>query len=358
MAQRIERLEDDLDPRCRDVLREIVIQYTDTGEPISSRSLAKCGRFALSPASLRNVMADLEDLGFVYQPHTSAGRVPTDRGYRYFINHLMKSRKLSSHERDVIDEQVSQVSNLDEVMQIASRLIAKMSDQVGIVFMPTLQHLKMRSITLIPVADRRVMVVIVATNGVVVNRVIETPVTYSYDELERIGRYLTGEFSGKTLAAIRDHLSGLLNAERGADDAELRKTITVGIEAVEDVLPFDHDLYVEGAASILNKPEYSDAESLRKTILAFEEKERLIEILSRCLTEDGVQILIGSESRYTQSYNFSLVAYPYGSKSSPAGLVGVIGPTRMEYARIATLVEYLGLALSRKIEESRQELDS
>lgn len=358
MAQRGERHDEELDPRCRDVLREIVIQYTESGEPISSRSLAKCGRFALSPASLRNVMADLEDLGYVYQPHTSAGRVPTDRGYRYFINHLMRSRRLSPHEKEVIDDQVSHVAELDDVMQLASRLIAKLSDQVGIVFMPTLQHLVMRSITLIPVADRRVMVVVVATNGVVVNRIIEVPETLSYDQLEKIGRYLTGEFSGRTLASVRDQLMHLLSEERAEHDSELRRTLVLGVEAVEDVLPLDHELYVEGAASILNKPEFSDASALRKTILAFEEKERLIEILNRCLNEDGVQILIGSESRFTQSYNFSLVAHRYGSGSSPAGLVGVIGPTRMEYARMATLVEYLGLALSRKIEESRQEQDS
>src|SRR6476646_12289382 len=129
---------DDLDSRAREVLREIIMQHVSTGEPISSRSLAKGGRFQLSPASLRNVMADLEDLGYLQQPHTSAGRIPTDRGYRFFIDHLMKSRNLSAHERESIDDQVGQTSEFDEVLQLTSKLLSSMSDQVGMVFMPTL----------------------------------------------------------------------------------------------------------------------------------------------------------------------------------------------------------------------------
>lgn len=345
---------EDLDPRAREVLREIVLQYVSVGEPISSRSLAKGGRFALSPASLRNVMADLEEFGYLYQPHTSAGRVPTDRGYRFFIDNLMKSRRISSHDRDVIDDQVAQVNELDEVMHLASRLLSKLSDQVGVVFTPTFQNLVMKSITFIPVAERRIMCVVVATNGVVVNKVIETPVEFSRDELAFLSRYISDELGGRTLNDVRDHLAALLGDERAAIDAQHRRGLELGVEAVQNVLPSDHELYVEGASSILNKPEFADAGSLRKTMQAFEQRDRLIEILSRCLSEDGLQILIGSESQFTQSYNFSLVATRYGSAQRPTGLVAIIGPTRMEYARVATIVDYFGRALSRKIEESEE----
>src|SRR5438128_11886288 len=131
MTQKVEMHGDELDSRAREVLREIVMEHVATGEAISSRSLARSGRFQLSPASLRNVMADLEDLGYLQQPHTSAGRVPTERGYRFFIDHLMKSRSLSMHEREVIDDQVHRASEFDEVLQLASKLLSKMSDQVG-----------------------------------------------------------------------------------------------------------------------------------------------------------------------------------------------------------------------------------
>jgi heat-inducible transcriptional repressor len=339
----------DLDPRAREVLREIVLQHIDSGEPIGSRTLSKCGKFQLSPASLRNVMADLEELGFLAQPHTSAGRIPTDRGYRFFINHLMQSRSLSTRERTVIDEEVSVASEIDEVLHHASSLLSKLSDQVGLVFMPTLLQFAIRSMDFISVADNRIMCVIVGTNGVVVNKLIETRFLFTRDELEKIGRYISIEFAGQTLDRIRRRLIRMTEEERAQHDAMMQKTISLGIGAVNT--PFEHELYVEGATSILNKPEYADAASLRKTFLALQEKEKLVDLMETCLREEGLQILVGSESDFTQMHNFSIVARRYGSGSAPLGMVGIIGPMRMEYARMAPLVDYLSRALSRKIEE-------
>jgi len=345
----------DLDPRARDVLGEIVMQHIASGEPIGSRTLSKCGKFQLSPASLRNVMADLEELGFLAQPHTSAGRVPTDRGYRFFINHLMKSRALSGREREAIDDEVAGASEIDDVLHHASALLSRLSDQVGLVFMPTLLQFAVRSMDFIAVADNRIMVVIVGSNGVVVNKVIETRFLFTRDELEKIGRYITGEFAGLTLDAIRRRLIRMTAEERARHDAMLQKTISLGIDAVN--APYEHDLYVEGASSILNKPEYADAAALRKTFLALQEKEKLVDLLETCLAAEGLQILIGSESDFTQINNFSIVARRYGSTSAPLGMVGIIGPMRMEYARMAPLVDYLSRALSRKIEEDDKALE-
>jgi len=349
MVLRSETHEDDLDGRSREVLREIVMKYIASGEPISSRFLARSGGFGLSPASLRNVMADLEDLGYVYQPHTSSGRVPTDRGYRFFINHYLKSDSLSHRERTSIDDQVSQVNDLDEVMHLASRLLSELSDQIGVVFMPTIHHLVMRSMNFISVADGKILCVIVGTNGVVVNKIVETGRNFSVDELEKLGRFISGEYGGTELDLVRRSLVSLLEVERASELSQ--KSISLGIEVVEDIMPYEHELYVEGATSILNKPEFADARTVRKTFLALQEKETLVEILNRCLTEEGLQIFVGSESAFTHSHNFSLVASRYGSIGSPMGLVAILGPTRMEYARMAPLVDYLGRALSRKIEQ-------
>jgi len=349
----------ELDSRAREVLREIILQHISSGEAISSRSLAKCGRFQLSPASLRNVMADLEDLGYLQQPHTSAGRVPTDRGYRFFIEHLMQSRRISQREREAIDDQVGHANEIDEVLQLASRLVAKLTDQVGVIFMPTLLQFAMRSVDFILVGgDNKIMAVIVGVNGVVVNRILETRLSFTRDELEKISRYLTVEFSGLTLETIRRRLIRMTEEERAMHDRMLQKTITLGIETVTDVAPVEHELYVEGAASILNKPDFADAAAMRKTFLALQEKEKLVEILNTCLSEDGLQILIGAESDFTQIHNFGIVASRYGSHAGPLGVVGIIGPMRMEYARMAPLVDYLGRALSRKIEEHEQERQS
>jgi heat-inducible transcriptional repressor len=354
MAAKHELHEHDLDPRAREVLREIVLQHIDSGEPIGSRTLAKCGKFQLSPASLRNVMSDLEDHGLLQQPHTSAGRIPTDRGYRFFINHLMKSRTLSLRERETIEKEVGAASEIDQVLHHAGTLLSKMSDQVGVVFMPTLLQFAIRSMDFILIGDMKIQCVIVGVNGVVVNKIIDTRFVFTRDELEKISRYITIEFAGSTLDMIRRRLIRLTEQERAQHDQMLQKTISLGIEAVNDMAPFEHDLYVEGAASILNKPEFADAASLRKTFLALQEKEKLIDILETCLGEEGLQILIGSESDFTQVHNFSIVARRYGSASAPLGMVGIIGPMRMEYARMAPLVDYLSRALSRKIEEEEE----
>jgi heat-inducible transcriptional repressor len=356
MPPHLEISEDKLDPRAREVLREIVVQHVATGEAISSRSLAKCGRFQLSPASLRNVMADLEDLGYLAQPHTSAGRVPTDRGYRFFINYLMRSRQISHHEREEIDGQVAQATEIDEVLHLASRLLSRLTDQVGVVFMPTLLQFAIRSIDFIPVAESKIMCVLVGTNGVVVNKIIDTRLTFTREELEKISRYITLEFTGMTLDRIRRRLVRMAEEERARHDEMLQKTIALGIDAVNDVSPLDHDLYVEGAASILSKPEFSDADSFRKTFLALQEKEKLIHLLNTCLSEDGLQILIGSESDFTHVHNFRLVARRFGSQNAPLVIVGILGPMRMEYARMAPLVDYLGRALILKIEEEGEDL--
>jgi heat-inducible transcriptional repressor len=355
MAVRYDVHETDLDPRAREVLREIILQYIASGEPIGSRTLSKCSKFQLSPASLRNVMADLEDLGFLQQPHTSAGRIPTDRGYRFFINHLMKSRSLPLREREVIDEKVRNASEIDEMLHLSGSLLSQLSDQVGVVFMPTLLQFAIRSMDFILVADNKIMCVAVGANGVVVNKVIETRFVFTRDELEKISRFITVEFSGCTLDVVRRRLIRLTEQERAQHDQMLQKTISLGIEAVNDVAPFEHELFVEGAASILNKPEFADAVSLRKTFLALQEKEKLIEILESCLDEEGLQVLIGSESDFTQVHNFSIVARRYGSTNAPLGMVGIIGPMRMEYARMAPLVDYLSRALSRKIEEEQEQ---
>ncbi len=346
---------EELDSRAREVLREIVIEHVSTGEAVSSRSLSKCGRFNLSPASLRNVMADLEDLGYLQQPHTSAGRVPTDRGYRFFIDHLMRSRRLAQHEIDTIDEEVGHTTEIEEVLGLASRLLSRLSDQVGVVFMPTLLQFTIRSMDFVLVAENKIMCIIVGTNGVVVNKIVESRLSFTRDELDKIGRYISVEFAGLTLDAIRRRLVRMTEQERALHDNMLQKTIALGIEAVDDVTPLDHELYLDGAESMLTKPEFSDATALRKTFLALQEKEKLVDILNSCLAEDGLQILIGSESDFTNIHNFGIVARSYGTHKAPLGIVGILGPIRMEYARMAPLVDYLGRALSRKIEEEGEQ---
>jgi len=214
MVLKLETNGEELDSRARDVLREIILQHVATGEPISSRSLSKCGRFQLSPASLRNVMADLEDLGYLAQPHTSAGRVPTDRGYRFFIDHMMKSRSISQHDREAIDEEVAHASEIEQMLHLASSVISKLSDQVGVVFMPTLLQFSIRSMDFILVAENKVMCVIVGSNGMVVNKLVETRLVFTRDELEKIGH-------GRTSTRRELDLPSFIIATRGRQAARV-----------------------------------------------------------------------------------------------------------------------------------------
>src|SRR5438270_10387386 len=261
-------------------------------------------------------MADLEDAGYLAQPHTSAGRVPTDRGYRFFIDNLMRSRALSQHDREVIDDEVQHATEIDEVLQLASRLLSKMSDQVGVVFMPTLLQFAIRSMDFVLVAGNKIMCVIVGTNGVVVNKLVETRSLFTREELEKISRYITMEFAGMTLDGIRRRLIRMTEEERAVHDQMLQKTIALGIEAVGEVTPLEHELYVEGTTTILMKPDFADAAAMRKTFLALQEKERLVEILKSCLSEEGLQFVIGIESDFTQANDFSVVARSYGTDNA------------------------------------------
>jgi heat-inducible transcriptional repressor len=261
---------------------------------------------------------------------------------------------LSSRQREAIDDQVRNANEIDDVLQSTSRLLSDLSEQVGVVFMPTLLQFAIRSMDFVLVAENKIMCIIVGTNGVVVNKVVESHDSFTRDELEKIGRYITLEFSGLTLDVIRRRLIRMTEEERAQHDQMLQKTISLGIVAVNDVAPVEHELYVEGATSMLMKPEYADAISMRKTMLALQEREKLIALLNSCLTEDALQIIIGSETDFTQVHNFSIVARRYGSHA-PLGMVGIIGPMRMEYARMAPLVDYLSRALSRKIEEEEEQ---
>src|SRR5918996_759835 len=178
-----------LSPRAAQVLAALVAEYIDTGEPVGSARLMQVAGLGVSSATIRNTLAELEDLGYLQQPHTSAGRIPTDRGYRFFITHLMRSRALTQREQHAIDEEVRNASEMEQVLQLSSSLLSKLSDQVGIVFMPTLLQFAIRSMDFILVAENKILCVIVGANGVVVNKVIETRFSFSRDELEKISRY-------------------------------------------------------------------------------------------------------------------------------------------------------------------------
>lgn len=345
-----ETLNKALDNRSRAILREIIRVHVDTGMPVSSRKLFKSSRFQLSPASIRNIMADLTDGGFLTQPHTSAGRVPTDQAYRLYIDELMRHRNVAADVRQQVDSDLASAgADVTRLFQAASRLLSQLSGEVGFVVAPDALHTVVKSLRFLPVAPRKVLVVQVNEPDVVVSRVLETEVEYSAEELDAAGERLTREYGGKTLHEVRRKLLAELAEERAAFDRIYQRARELAQRALEKRESEDR-LYVDGTVQLLDKPEFSDVESLKKVLLAFDEKARLLSLFARYLEARGTSVVLGSEDAFTEDPRLSAVLTSYGPGETLSGMLGVIGPARREYPRVIPVVELLGRALSERLE--------
>jgi heat-inducible transcriptional repressor len=343
---------DGLSPRDREILKDIIYTHILSGEPVSSRAVSKHSQHSLSAASIRNVMADLEDSGFLAQPHTSAGRVPTEAAYRLYIGSLMQMRKISNRERSYIEEFLLDASNdTDHLMSAATHLLSELSDQVGVVLTPSIDEIVLKSIDFVSLGRRRVMCVMVATTGFLDHLVIEVDDGFTREELVRISNYVTSRFSGQRLPEIRDQLLRMMDAERAHVDRWLTSAIELARLAIGGST--EKEVLVEGTTSLLDRPELSDVEQIRRVFDTFADKARLVKMLNKCLTGDGVRVFLGADSDVTSALDFSLVATSYGVGETTLGSLGIIGPSRMEYPRMVPLVRYLGETLSKALASGR-----
>jgi len=341
---------DRLSARDREILRDIIVSYVLSAEPVSSRSVAKQGRLGLSAATIRNVMADLEEWGYLVQPHTSAGRVPTPAAYHMFIESMMQARKLPARERRYIEENLaSGPADADQLIGIASHLLSELSQQVSIVVAPAIGDTVLKAVDFVPVADRKVLCVVVSQAGFVDNRVIETEEEIPRQELTRISNYVTENFAGHTLRDIRDRLLRQMTEERLQVDSLLARTIELAREGL--ALDSRPEVLVDGASALLARPELADIQRVRRMFEAFTDKARLVRMLNGCIQGGGVKVLIGADSDLTSELDFSLVASAYQVGELPLGTLGIFGPSRMDYQKIIPLVHYLGHALSRALSD-------
>ena len=338
-----------LTPRDREILKDVIMTYILSAEPVSSRSVSKHGRLGLSAATIRNVMADLEEWGYLMQPHTSAGRVPTPAAYHLFIQSMMQARKVPARERRYIEENLRS-GDADQIMESASHLLSELSRQVGIVVTPALGDTVLRAVDFVPISGRRVLCVVVSSTGFVDNKILELEEEVPRDELLRISNYLTENFAGQTLREIRDRLLRLMAEERAQMDRMLALAIELARQGLD--LPAGPGVLVDGAPSLLSHPEMTDIQRVRRMFDAFADKARLVKLLNQCLQGQGVRVLIGDDSDLTSELDFSLVATPYGVGDQALGTLGIIGPSRMEYERVIPLVHFLGEALSRALADS------
>lgn len=337
-----------LDTRAREILKDIIYTHILSGEPVSSRAVSKHAQHSLSAASIRNTMADLEDSGFLAQPHTSAGRIPTVAAYRLYVRSLMQMRRISGRERAYIEDYLLDASNdTEHLMNAATRLLSELSDQVGVVLTPSIEEIVLKSMDFVSLGPARVLCVMVSTTGFLDHLVIEVEEELSREELVRISNYVTSTFAGAGLSEIRDQLLQMMDAERADVDRWLAAAITLARRAVDTST--SKEVLVEGTTSLLGKPELSDLEHVRRMLDTFGDKARLVKMLNKCLKGDGVRVFIGEDSDVTSELEFSLVATSYGVGETTLGSLGILGPSRMEYPRIVPLVRYLGETLSRAL---------
>ena len=336
-----------LNERARNVLREVVYSYILNAEPVSSRAVAK--RYDMSAATIRNVLADLDDWGLLRQPHTSAGRVPTARGYHVFIDFLMQDRALPLEQRSLIEKSLAGAGDTQALATAASHLLSELSNQVGIVLVPARGDVVLRSVDFVPLPGLKVLCVVVSDTGFVDNRVIDVDQAIGRGELVRISNYLTQNFAGMTLFAARRRLVRLMANERAQVDRLMRQSILLARRGL-DASP-EPGVVLDGAECLLDQPELADVERVRKLFETFSDKAHLVSMLTKCVEGEGVRVLIGDDSALTSELDFSLVATHYGPGEQPLGSLGVFGPSRMEYPRLIPLVHFLGKAVSSVLEQ-------
>ena len=347
--------------RGRIILSAIINEHLVTGEPIGSKIIAE--KFAnvagLSSATIRSVMSDLEDFGLVEQPHTSAGRIPTDKGYRFYVDNLLGVLQLSNDDLSLINKELGlnefdSSTAPDRLMERTSQLLSALSQNVGIVVSPSLAKDRLQHIEFVNLSDKRILVVLVSAPNIVHNKIIRLNETFSNEQLDRTSNYLNARFNGKSLAEIRGEILKLMHEETSLFDKLLQTAMILCSQSIESDADNQGEVYVGGTSNILTKPDFADLERLRELIRTIEEKTRLVQILTECIERDpslknDVQVVIGSENSASSLKNCTLITAPYhiGGSGGTVGTLSVLGPTRIEYARTISIVTYVASILEK-----------
>ena len=328
-----------LNERAQHLLKVLVERYIREGQPVGSRALAREAGLDLSPATIRNVMADLEELGFIRSPHTSAGRVPTVQGYRFFVDALLTVKPLESLEVQRMRQSLDPDLNTQKLVESASALLSGVTRMAGVVTMPRRDHMAFSHIEFLALTDNRVLAILVFNEREVQNRVIHVNRHYGADELQQISNYLNTEFLGKDLQTVRRILVEEMQEAR----EHMNRLMLAAIEMTEKLFDQESnkdDYILAGQTNLMDFAELSNVEKLRQLFEAFNQKRDILHLLDQCVRAQGVQIFIGEESGYEVLDECSVVTAPYtAGDGTVLGVLGVIGPTRMAYERVIPIVD-------------------
>jgi heat-inducible transcriptional repressor len=341
-----------LGERAQHLLRTLIESYIRDGQPVGSRALSRESGLQLSSATIRNVMADLEELGFVASPHTSAGRVPTDKGYRFFVDTLLHSRPLDEASSAEIRRQFEARRGSSDLIATVSQLLSSVTQLAGVVTLPRTREAALTQIEFVVLSENRVLVVLVFNDREVQNRIVQLERHYSPDELKRASNFLNEQLRGRTLREVRQEILRQLSEARAHMNQIMLDAISVAQQVFEAGGEGQLEYVIKGETNLMGVAELTSVEKLRRLFEAFNEKRDFLHLLDQSLKAEGVQIFIGHESGYQILDDCSVVTAPYADGDSVVGVLGVIGPTRMAYERVIPIVDLtaklLGAALNSR----------
>ncbi len=338
-----------LNERSQNILEAIIEDYIASAEPVGSRAITRRHEFNLSPASVRNVMADLEDMGFLCSPHTSAGRIPTEKGYQYYIDSLLKIRDLSHKEKQNLRKSYRfQGMKMEDVMQEVGRVLSGLSKYTGLVMAPKFSSTVFRQIEFVRLSKGRLLVIYVSETGLVQNKVIDADPTLTAHVLEQISNYLNSELNGLSIQEVRTKLTRELQEDRVLYDQMRKQALSLSCAALQDEV--ENQVYISGTSLMLEQPEFASPQQMKRLIQTLESKKLLIELLDRSQSAQGVQIFIGSESSHIDLEGCSLITSNFSNQKGAIGSLGVIGPVRMDYSQVIPIVDFTAQLVSRILE--------
>ena len=326
--------------RAQHLLHALIQRYIRDGQPVGSRTLSKDSGLDLSPATIRNVMSDLEDMGMVSAPHTSAGRVPTPKGYRLFVDTLVRYRQPKDGDIDELRTQIQRkVDDEGALVSSVSNLLSDFTNLAGVVTVPHAQHAALRQIEFLPLSENRILAILVINDREVQNRILHTDKDYTASELQQAANFINEHYAGKELSQVRVRIVEDLDQTRNSMNQAMHDIIAVAQSAMSDAPDSRGEFVLAGETNLMGFAELSDVDTLRRLFDAFSRKRHILDLLDRSIHANGVQVFIGAESGYELLEDCSVVTAPYHLDDDTVGVLGVIGPTRMAYDRVVPIVD-------------------
>lgn len=334
--------------RTRRILYAAVTEYITTGEPVGSRKLARRYGLDVSPATIRNELGDLEDQGFLVQPHTSAGRVPTDKGFRAFVDALVRTGEVQPDDKSALLGRLGQLRpGVDDLPREAGRILSALTGGASLVHTPPPAEQRVAQLRWIPLREGQLLAVLVTRGGAVENRVVSLERVPDTGELESLHNYLASLLGERTLMELREVVARAAASERSAFAERARQMI----EATALAGGAARDVVIEGQTRLLGQPDFASVEKMRGVLNVLDERERLLELLDRTLSANGVQVLIGAETQLADTQDLSLITAAYGPRGGASGTLGVLAPTRTDYQKVVPLVGFAAGLLTDLLEK-------